>query len=110
MVITRLCWSLPTHGIQVERPSRRELASALAMGEILSSGNYGSAFTVHFLSEEARELHGVVGDRAVAKVIHGEGVADPGSGKEGGTRRKGVTGPFPGICLQCSAFTHLLMP
>ena len=72
-------WSLPTHGIQVERPNRKKLACVLAMEEILSSGNYGSAFTVHFLSEEARELHGVVGDRAVAKVIHGEGVADPGS-------------------------------
>lgn len=70
--------SLPTHGIQVTRAHRKELTSVLAMGEILSSGNFGRVFTVHFLSEGAGELHGVVGNRAVAKIINGEGVAHPG--------------------------------
>ena len=68
----------------------RELSSVLAMGVILSSGNYGSAISVHLLSEGVRELHRAVGDQAVANVRQGDEAAEPGSGKGGGTRKKGV--------------------
>ena len=101
MVFRRFCWSLHTHGIQVERQNLRELSSVLAMVKILSSGNCGSAFSVRIPSEGTRELHGVVRDQAVAEVIQNEGVADPGSRKGGGTRRKGVPGNGGSVVLLC---------
>lgn len=94
----RLCCSFPKQNTQEAVEERgKSLTHTLVFDRVISRGNFGCILRARFDDERANELHGVVGDHVVAKVILG------GWGNQGWV----VSGEGTSLALTFVACVHL---